>query len=247
MDQWKYFDITHKQHLICNPLSSEKLDTLIGLFDLAPGSQVLDVAMGKGELITRLVERYGVEGVAVDLSPYCVADTEAKLQGRVPGATVKVLEMDGADYRPEAPASFDLAACLGASWIFGGHKGTLASLEGIVRSGGLILVGEPYWRQEPPAPYLAVEGWERDTFGSHYENVQVGEELGLSLEYAITSTLDEWDRYEGLQWHAAATYARAHPDDPDLSTLQERIRRSRERYLRWGRATVGWAAYLFRS
>ena len=250
MDTWKYFDITHKEHLQCNPLSSERLDELIALLELAPGNRVLEMAMGKGELITRLAAEYGVEGVAVDLSPYCVQDTEAKLAWRAPGAPVTVLEMDGADYgKPpmDPPAPFDLAVCLGASWIFDGLRGTLAALAEMVRPGGLILVGEPYWRREPPAPFLEAEGYEADTFSNHYGNVQIGEELGLGLEYAITSTLAEWDRYEGLQWHAAAAYARANPDDPDLPELRERIERARETYLRWGRDTLGWGVYLFRK
>jgi len=247
MDRWKYFDITHKNHLLCNPLSSAKLDELIALFDLPPGSRVVDIAMGKGELITRLVERYDVEGVAVDLSPYCVADTRAKLRQRAPEAEITVLEIDGAAYRPEPPASFDLAACLGASWIFGGHRGTLAALQKFVRPGGLVVAGEPYWRREPPPAYLEAEEWKPDTFSSHHQNVQIGQALGLRLEYALTSTLDEWDRYEGLQWHAVAAYARAHPDDADLPIVQERIRRARETYLRWGRETLGWAVYLFRA
>lgn len=250
MEPWKFFDITHKEHLFCNPLRGERLDEVLALCNLGPGSRVLDLAMGKGELITRLAERYDVAGVAVDLSPYCVADTRAKLARRAPGADVTVLEMDGAAYgRPPTapPDPFDLAACLGASWIFDGHRGTLAALAELTRPGGLILVGEPYWRQEPPAAFLEAEGFERDAFSTHAGNVQIGEALGLSLEYALTSTRDEWDRYEGLQWHAAAAYARAHPDDPDLPDLQTRVARSQEHYLRWGRDTLGWGVYLFRK
>ena len=108
--------------------------------------------------------------------------------------------------------------------------------------------------QVPPASGLWVrldkfEGMlvERDTFGTHHANVITGQELGLTLLYTLVSSLDEWDRYEGLQWHAAETYALDHPDDPDVPELLERVRREEHQYLRWGRDTVGWALYLFRK
>ncbi|HOL16042.1 MAG TPA: class I SAM-dependent methyltransferase, partial [Bacillota bacterium] len=63
----------------------------------------------------------------------------------------------------------------------------------------------------------------------------------------VVSSPDDWDRYEGLQWYAAAEYARSNPNDPDLPELMERVNRSRESYLRWGRDCLGWAVYLFRK
>ncbi|HOL16495.1 MAG TPA: hypothetical protein PLZ49_09975 [Bacillota bacterium] len=41
--------------------------------------------------------------------------------------------------------------------------------------------------------------------------------------------------------------SRFNPGDPDLPELMERVNRSRECYLRWGRDCLGWAAYLFRK
>ena len=58
MDLWKYFDITHREHVICNPISVEKIDELIALLRLKPGAKVLDIATGKGEFLIRLAERY---------------------------------------------------------------------------------------------------------------------------------------------------------------------------------------------
>lgn len=247
MDTWKFFDITHKEHIICNPSSLGKYQRLIDLLRLPPNANVLEIAMGKGEFIIRLVEQYGVNGVGVDISPYCVRDARAKLAERAPQANITFLEMGGADYQPDEPESFDLTVCMGASWIFNGHKGTLAALKAMTKPGGLIVVGEPYWRQEPDPGYLQTAGFERDIFGSHYQNVLTGQALSLTLLYTLVSNHDDWDMYEGLQWHAAENYAIAHPDDRDVPKLLIRIRTSKEEYLRWGRDTLGWAIYLFRK
>lgn len=247
MDTWKFFDITHREHVVCNPMSLAKLDEVIELLRLRPGARVVEIACGKGELIVRLAERYEISGVGVDISPFCIADARRKHRERVPDAALKFLEMDGAQYQPEATESFDLAVCLGASWIYQGHRGTLEALEKMTAPGGLIVVGEPYWIKEPDAEYLAAIGEERSTFNTHHGNVVIGEELRLTLLYTVVSNHDDWDRYEGLQWYAAGQYALAHADDPDVPELLERVNRSQQSYLTWGRDTLGWAIYVFRK
>ena len=245
MDRWKYFNVTHKRHVVCNPMSVAKLDELIELLALNPGSTVLDIACGLGEMLTKLAERYGVSGVGVDLSPYCVADVKQKLQERVPDAQIEILNMDGADYKPDQ--FFDLAMCIGASWVYQGHRGTLRALKSMTKPGGLVLVGEPFWLREPDEAYLAAENHTRDMFGTHYENVIVGEEEDLVPLYTMVSNQDDWDRYEGLQWYSAAVYAKENHDDPDILEILARVAHGRTSYLRWGRDTLGWALYLFRK
>jgi hypothetical protein len=69
----------------------------------------------------------------------------------------------------------------------------------------------------------------------------------MELVHTIVSSKDDWDRYEGLQWFATDEYARTHPDDPDLTEVAERVSKAKTAYLRWGRDTLGWAIYMFRS
>lgn len=246
MDVWKFYDITHREHVVCNPTDEEKLARLVELLRLPAGACVADIACGKGELLIRLAEAYGVRGVGVDLSPFFAADARRRLRERAPGAEVEVREMDGADFRPDAPHSLTLASCLGASWVFGGHTGTLDALADMVAPGGWVIVGEPYWRLEPAAEYLAAAELEREVFGTHAENAEAGVSRGLDLVHTFVSSPDDWDQYEGLQWLAAAEHARGHPDDPDLPELRQRVAKAREAYLRWGRETLGWAIYVFR-
>jgi len=245
MDIWKFYDVAHRYHEVCNPTSRAKLDELVGLLRLNPGSAVLDIACGKGELLTRLAERYEISGIGVDISPYCVKDAAQKLRERVPGAQIQILNMDGADYSPDQ--LFDLAMCIGASWVYKGHRGTLSTLKTMTKPDALILVGEPFWLKDPDDAYLVAENLTRDMFGTHYENVLVGEDEGLFPLYTMVSNQDDWDRYETLQWYAAEMHARDNPDDPDVPEILTRVARGRTNYLHWGRDTVGWAIYLFRK
>jgi len=246
MDTLKFFDITHREHVVCDPTSEEKLAQLVALLRLPAGARVVDIACGKGEFLIRLAEAYGVRGTGIDISPFYIADAERRLRARAPDAAITFTEMDGADFRPDEPHSLDVASCIGASWVYGGHGETLEALVSMVRPGGSVIVGEPFWRQEPSDDYLEALEVARDDFGSHFANAEAGERRGLDLIHTIVSSKDDWDRYEGLQWFATAEYARAHPDDPDLAELVERVEKARAAHLRWGRDTLGWAIYVFR-
>jgi len=245
MDIWKYYGVTHKYHVVCNPMSIVKLDELVELLKLDPEAYVLDIACGMAELLTRLAERFEVSGVGIDISPYHVADAKLKLQERVLNARIEVLNMDGANYKPER--LFDLTMCIGASWVYQGHRGTLHALKSMTTPGGHVLVGEPFWLKEPDEAYLAAENYTRDIFGTHYENVLAGEDEGLVPLYTMVSNQDDWDRYETLQWYAAEKYAGDNPDDPDVPEILARVAHGQKNYLRWGRDTLGWAMYLFRK
>jgi SAM-dependent methyltransferase len=246
MDMWKFYDITHREHVICNPTSGEKLGHLVELLRLPAGARVIDIACGKGEFLIRLAEAYGVDCLGVDLSPFFIAEARKRLMERAPKAEVTFREMDGAEFKPKEPHSFTVASCLGASWIYGGHAGTLDALTNMVAPGGWVVTGEPYWLQEPCEEYLEVLGLPKEAFGTHIGNVEEGEERGLDLVHTLVSSNDDWDRYEGLQWSASVEYARSHPDDTDLPEIVRRVDEEKAAYLRWGRDTTGWAIYVFR-
>ncbi|MBN2056636.1 class I SAM-dependent methyltransferase [bacterium] len=247
MDIWKYYEIIHSFHTLYNPSSFAKIDRLTDLCGLNSACRVLDIGCGRAEFLVRLVEKYGVTATGVELSPFFAARARRNIGTRVPDGAVTILEMDGASYAPADSVGFDLAVCLGASWIFKGHEGTLRTLKEWTNPGGSILVGEPIWLREPEKDYLESAGFQREEFQDHHGNVMTGENLGLVPLHAIVSDPAEWDEYECLQWYAAQRWLEDNPGDPDAGELRRLSRKAREEYLRWGRSTIGWSLYLFRK
>ena len=245
VDVWKYYGITHADHVVCNPTSVERLDEVIELLQLEPSASAWEGGSGKGEFLIRLAERYGVRASGIDISPWEVPVARERAAARVPGVDLRFVEAD-ASTQPAASDSVDLAICLGASWIWGGYRGTLVELRRIARPGGLIVVGEPYWIHEPDPAYLASSGMTADLCATIDGNLAIAREEGLTPLYLQPSRLEDWDRYQFLQLRAAESYAATHPHDPDVSEVLQRAYRESEEYLRWGRDTLGWGIYLFR-
>ncbi|MGZ5491936.1 MAG: SAM-dependent methyltransferase, partial [Nitrososphaeraceae archaeon] len=183
MDIWKYYDITHKKHLVCNPMNKDKLEGLFSLLDIKPNSTVLDIACGKGEPLIRLAELYNISGIGVDISTYFIKDCENKKNKRIPNSDIKFLEMDGAKYSSKINELFDLTMCMGASFVYNGFIGTINALKKMTKPDGMLIIGEPYWLKEPDDEYLKMSGMKKDEFNSHYKNIDVGEKEGLNCIY----------------------------------------------------------------
>ncbi len=246
-DPWRYFAITHATHDIMNPLSSAKLDRVVERLALKRGAHVVDIACGKGEFLVRVALYYRGSGTGVDLSPYNIKDAEARALRRGLREALRFREMDGRDYRPLRGESFAAASCLGATWVFGGLSGTLDALKGLAAPRGIVAVGHPFWRRQPPKRYLALERINTSEYSSREHDIALGERKGLEFVDAVLSSRADFDEYEGKQWRAAADHAAANPEDPQLLEIRKRVARSKQAYLAGGRESLGWGVYIFQK
>jgi SAM-dependent methyltransferase len=246
MDIWKFYAVTHRDHLVMNPTSEAKTDEFISLLPLKPNARVLDIASGKGEQLLRIIEKHNATGIGVDISPYEIKNANQRATSRNLQDRVEFVEGDGAKLEVE-PHSFDLAMCLGASWVWGGHLGTIEALKQRVVPGGLIVLGEPYKLKDPEADYIEAEPEFAKSLVSHAENVAIAQQAGLKLLYSIVSDHNDWDRYEGLRLRAAELYAEENSNDPDAAEILTRQRAEHDTYIKYGRDTLGWAIYMFRA
>ena len=128
MDRDAISAATHAGLPFANPLSEDKVDELIGALGLERGARVLDVGAGHGEILRRIVMRWGVRGTGLDPAARPWSTERAELR------RARVEELTERD--------FDLVVNVAASHAFGRWDEALAALVELVRPGGLVLFGE---------------------------------------------------------------------------------------------------------
>jgi SAM-dependent methyltransferase len=241
--RFRFSSIAHGEMAIMNPLSGTVLNEAIGELELTAGMRVLDLGCGKGEALRRIVERYDVHGVGVDLSPFAIAQARVSSMELRKG-TLELLEGDALQY--PADSTFDAVLALGPGWEHDSFETLIRQTYPHAQPGGLLLLADAYWRTEPTDQYMALLGVARDEMGSHSANVQVAIELGLVPLWAAAATQRDWDRYEWRYLSNVERWAATHPADPQRSAFLERGRAGRDRYLAGGRDQLGFGIYLFR-
>jgi ubiquinone/menaquinone biosynthesis C-methylase UbiE len=245
MEQSKFSAIAHRDHTFFSPLNSAKVDQILALLELSPGDPVLDIGCGQAEILLRLMEGYKVRATGVDRNPEFLDKARANAVSRdIPTENLQLHNMDASSFAAE-PASSAAAICCGSTHAYGGYRQTLAALSTLVKPGGQILVGEGYWKRQPDPAYLEALGAAPDDFTGHAGNVTAGVGAGLIPLYSSVSSEDDWDHYEGLYCRGIERYTFNHPEDPDCEAMQQRIRKWRDTYLRYGRDTLGFGLYLF--
>src|SRR5262249_24628818 len=149
------FTIRESSHRIHNPFTSDKLATLGQALFLPPGTRMLDLACGTGEMLCTWARDHEVTGTGIDISTVFIAAARARATER--GGADRVSFAHGAATGYVADTPVGIASCVGATWIGGGVAGTVELLRRSLQPGGMMLIGEPYWRREPP-DQATVEG-----------------------------------------------------------------------------------------
>jgi len=247
----RFHEIAERYHVIQNPITVEKLDTIGAACGFRPGMRLLDLACGRGELLTRWAAQYGIAGTGVDISAAFL--TEARRRARERGVTdqVKFVQADAGAYLDETPGeagAYDVVSCVGATWIGGGTPGTLAIMRRALKDqrDGLLLVGDVYWARLPVAEdaYAAMGEESREWAHGLLAMLDVFNQSGFDLAQMTLANPDTWDAYYAPQWRSALAWLREHPDDPDHAALREWIDRNQRSYLAYVREYCGWGLFL---
>src|SRR5450755_4096754 len=150
MDVLRQHEIAEADHRILNPFTDEKLELLGEMCRWRRDMRLLDLGSSKGEMLCTWARRHGIQGLGVDLSAVHVAAARARAAHLGVADRVRFEQAEASTIEVE-PGSFDAAACIGATWIGGGLGGSVDLMRPALAQGGLLLSGEPFWRDEPPA------------------------------------------------------------------------------------------------
>jgi SAM-dependent methyltransferase len=243
LDIPRIFTITESAHRIHNPFTPEKLATLGAALRLESGTRVLDLGSGSGEMLCTWARDYGITGVGIDMSK--LFTEQAKIRAEEIGVAdrVEFIHGDAAGY--VADEKVGVAACLGATWIGGGVVGTIELLAKSLRSKGIILIGEPYWRKLPPTEDVA-KGCDANSISDFLmlpELLASFDDLDYDVVEMVLADQEGWDRYEAAKWLTMRRWLDANPDDDFAKEVRAKLTLEPRRYAAYTREYLGWGVF----
>ena len=243
MDIPRLFTITESAHRIHNPFTAEKLATLGAVLRLKPGTRILDLGSGSGEMLCTWARDYSITGVGVDMSR--LFSEQAKRRARELGVTERVTFIHGDATGYVSEDKIDVAACVGATWIGGGVAGTIDLLAKSLCDGGMILIGEPYWLRVPPTEDVARGCCANavSDFLTLPERLASFGDLGYDVVEMVLADREGWDRYEAAKWLTMRRWLEANPGDDFAEEVRARLTLEPTRYATYTRNSLGWGVF----
>ena len=243
LDIPRIFNITESAHRIHNPFTSEKLATLGAALRLERGTRVLDLGSGSGEMLCTWARDYGITGVGIDMSQLFSEQAKLRAEELEVSDRVKFIHGDAAGYVTEEKVG--VAACIGATWIGGGVAGTIELLAKSLCTGGIILIGEPYWRQLPPTEDVAKACHANAVidFLILPELLASFGDLNYDVVEMVLADQEGWDRYEAAKWLTMRRWLEANPDDDFAKEVRTQLTLEPKRYATYTREYLGWGVF----
>ena len=244
MDIPRIFTVAESAHRIHNPFTPEKYATLGRVLRLEPETRVLDLGSGSGEMLCTWARDHQIVGAGVDMSRLFSEQAECRAVELGVADRVRFIHADAAGYVAEEKVG--VAACVGATWIGGGVKGTVELLTKSLSDDGIILIGEPYWLKVPPNEDVAkgCGATAISDFLTLPELMVSFERLGYDVVEMVLADVEGWDRYSAAMWLTMRKWLKANPDEDFAQEVRTHLNSEPLRYVTYTREHLGWGVFV---
>ena len=210
---------------------------------MKPGARILDLGSGSGEMLCTWARDYGINGTGIDMSSLFTAQAKQRAEELGVSERVHFIHNDAAGYVTDEKC--DVAACVGATWIAGGVAGSIELLAKSLKPGGMILIGEPWWRQVPATEEIAQACGvsSRADFLTLPALVASFDELGYDVVEMVLADQEGWDRYEAAKWLTMRRWLESNASDDFADEVRAELTIAPKRHVTYTREYFGWGVF----
>jgi ubiquinone/menaquinone biosynthesis C-methylase UbiE len=217
------------------PLSVEHAEVLMDRLDVRPGTHVVDLGCGWGELLLRVVARAGqATGTGVDTDAGALSRAERLAVERHLDGRVQFTEADVSEWNGTA----ERVLHVGASHALGGTASALDALTEAVPAGGRLLFGDCYWETAPSAGATEVFGEQVLPLPGLLEACR---SAGWRVIHLSVASQLEWDDFESTFRAGRQEWLLAHARDPRAADLRDWLDARERQYTEVYRRVLGFA------
>jgi len=240
MDYFELVKMSTQNLEVTSPAAPDKLRTIGQNLKLNPDMRVIDFGCGYGRSLALWSEDFGVSGLGVEIHPYLCKKAAGRMDQSGLSHQIKIVCCNPLDYQPEEKA-YDIAICLGASFIWGGYQHAIQQMKKSLTSKGKIVIGEPYYKKEDvPEELVKFEG----DLNNEFELMGFTREEGFDVEFVLHASRDDWDRYVSAGWYGLLQWIDSNPDHPERKYVIDYLHKKQEMYFRYQREYEGWVMYI---
>jgi len=238
-----FFELTQisTQHLeLSSPAAPEKLWAIGQYLGLDKNKRMINFGSGYGRPLELWAKDFGISGTGIEIHSFLCERAKTRISGSDLEGQVKIVCGNAADYEFEQN-SFDVAVCLGASFIWGGYRRAIREMKNALVDGGKVVVGEYYYIEEKiPAQLRKFEG----DLHTELELLHISRDEGFDIEFALRASRDDWDRYVSSNWYGLLRWIDENQTHPDHRYVIDHLHKIQEMYLKYQKKYEGWAIYI---
>ncbi len=238
----RYHEVAHAHSQV--PLINNHIRLLGEICGLHGGSRLLDLGCGSGQLLSEWASRFTIMGTGVD-------ESQALIELARENALAKEIDkrlsfvVDNPQHYPQDFHAFDVIVSMSSGVLGSGLAEVITMMRTALKDdGGLLVIGEPFWREKPPEDVVEALGVSVDVFQTLPEMLDQFDEAGVELVEMLLPDTEQVDRFESSQWMSVYRWLKNNLNDPDAPTVHDIMVRNRRMYLTYGRRYLGWGVFV---
>lgn len=243
MNFFEYLKISERDIDLINPATPEKIIKVGKFSGMSPDKKVIDFGSGYGEPLILWAKNFGIQALGTEIREDVCNKANDRIKKNKLSDKIKI-QCGAGDKLEFKKGFYDVATCVGATFVFGGFKESISFMKTAINNSGKLLICEPYWlfKNTPEEIKKKIEF----TIFTETELIEIVRAEDCDIEYTSHSSVEDWDYYEATQWPPVLDWLEKNTSSTEKDEVIKMFHASQDQYFGWAREYLGWGLYVIR-